>query len=359
MLNWKDRIHPLAGGAEEYTQQVARRLAERGHDITLFVAAVEGQPENETVDGYRVVRRGTRYTVYAEARRFWHAEGEGNFDVVVDECNTRPFLSPRYVRTVPVVGLIHQVAKEVWRFEMPFPIAIAGRYVFESKWLREYSDIPVMTISESSADSLRAYGVRNLIVLPIGADATQRPDVERADLPTVLFLGRLSRNKRPDDALRAFDLLRRTVPNARLWVMGDGPMRSKLEKALPPGAEVLGHVSHDERQRRLAAAHVLVATSVREGWGLNVSEAAAVATPTIGYRVDGLRDSIPSSGGHLVDPDPASLARALVEFFAGRLPLTPRISTVAWAEVGDAVETVLAGLVAERAGGGRSRGAIS
>ena len=51
-----------------------------------------------------------------------------------------------------------------------------------------------------------------------------------------------------------------------------------------------------------ARAHVLVATSVREGWGLNVSEAAACGTPAIGYSVPGLVDSIPASGGALVEP---------------------------------------------------------
>lgn len=319
--------------------------------MTLFVAAVEGQPEREVVDGYNVIRRGSRLRVYAEAKKYWETEGEGNFDVVVDECNTRPFLTPRYVTSVPVVALIHQVAKEVWRFETPMPMALAGRYLFEPRWLREYRDIPVMTISESSADSLRAYGIQHLIVLPIGADEVEQPHVAKSTQPTVVFLGRLSQNKRPDDALEAFAQLRGSVPDARLWMMGDGPMRERLELALPDGAEILGHVPWDERQRRLAQANVLVATSVREGWGLNVSEAAAVGTTSIGYRVDGLRDSIPASGGHLVDPNPTSLAHALVDFFHERLVLAPQVSTVSWAEVGDAVERVVLEVVSTGHGG--------
>lgn len=345
ILNWKDRTHPLAGGAEEYTQQVARRLVELGHDVTLFVAAVEGQPETDVVEGYRVMRRGGRFTVYAAAKRFWKSSDAGRFDVVIDECNTRPFLTPRYVRGVPVVGLIHQVAKEVWRYEMPLPVAVAGRYVLEPKWLRGYRDVPVMTISESSAESLRSYGIRTTFVLPIGADDVVRPDVEKCDEPTVIFLGRLSRNKRPDHAIRAVDLVRETHPGVRLWVLGDGPMRADLQKSLPAGCELFGRVSFAERQRRLAQAHVLVATSVREGWGLNVSEAAAVGTPSIGYRVDGLRDSVPASGGLLVDPDPRALAAGLVAFFEGATPLEPRISTVSWDAVGDAVDAHLRDVV--------------
>jgi glycosyltransferase involved in cell wall biosynthesis len=137
-------------------------------------------------------------------------------------------------------------------------------------------------------------------------------------------------------------------------MMGDGPMRAKLAAVAGLDVEVLGHVPSVERARRLAAGHVLVATSIREGWGLNVSEAAAMGTPTIGYRVDGLCDSIPASGGHLVDPDPPSLAAALGAFFAGSLTMTPKISTVLWPAVGDAVERVL-----QDVAGGWSAGAAA
>ncbi len=59
--------------------------------------------------------------MYREARRFWKREGEGAFDVVLNEVNTRPFMTPRYVRDVPIVALIHQVAGEVWNYETPLP----------------------------------------------------------------------------------------------------------------------------------------------------------------------------------------------------------------------------------------------
>jgi len=341
ILNWKDMKHPQAGGAEVYAERVAACLVDRGHAVTLFAAAVDGMPERDEGAGYTIVRRGGRFGVYSEARRFWRTEGEGRFDVVVDQCNTRPFLTPRYVESAAVVGLFFQVAREVWRYEMPLPLALVGRHVLEPWWLRSYRDVPVMTISPSSASSLQAYGLRNIVVVPVGHDEVASVDHPKATVPTVAFLGRLSRNKRPDHAVEAFERLRRSRPDAQLWIMGDGPMHGDLERRAGKGIEVLGRVPFTERQRRLAASHVLVATSVREGWGLNVSEAAAVGTPTIGYAVDGLRDSIPASGGHLVQEDPGCLAAALSDFFDGELQLRARESTVDWAQVADAVEKVL------------------
>jgi len=87
---------------------------------------------------------------------------------------------------------------------------------------------------------------------------------------------------------------------------------------------------------------------VREGWGLNVSEAAACGTPSIGYAAPGLVDAVPASGGALVEPTPHALAEALRDYFAGKLVLEPRVSTVPWAEVADVVERRLAEVLTDR-----------
>ena len=71
ILNWKDLAHPAAGGAEVFTERVARELVSRGHTVTLFAAAVTGKPARELVEGVEIVRRGGRLGVYRQARRFW------------------------------------------------------------------------------------------------------------------------------------------------------------------------------------------------------------------------------------------------------------------------------------------------
>jgi glycosyltransferase involved in cell wall biosynthesis len=76
-----------------------------------------------------------------------------------------------------------------------------------------------------------------------------------------------------------------------------------------------------------------------------VSEAAACGTPSIGYRVAGLVDSIQAAGGALVEPRPEALGEALVDFFAGRLSIEARVATVPWPDVADAVERRLTRVV--------------
>lgn len=338
IFNWKDLAHPAGGGAEVFTEEVARALVARGHHVTLFAAAVDGRPALEVVGGVHIVRRGGRAGVYRAARRFWSKQAPNSYDVVIDEINTRPFMTPRWIRDTPIVVLIHQLAREIWFYEAPFPLAVLGRYVLEPLWLRAYRDVPAMTVSQSSADSLtRDHGWRDVTVVPEGHTPHPVPSVAKEAAPTVVFLGRLVRMKRPEHAIAAFRVLARDVPSAALWMIGDGPLRERLRAAAPANVTFLGRLGRDELLDRLARAHVLVATSVREGWGLNVSEAAACGTPSIGYAVPGLVDAVPASGGALVEPTPETLGHALADYFGGRLDLEPRVSTVPWPEVAGAV----------------------
>jgi glycosyltransferase involved in cell wall biosynthesis len=229
---------------------------------------------------------------------------------------------------------------------MPFPVSFFGRHLLEPWWLRAYRNVPALTVSESSAESLRRYhGWRDLTVVPEGYTPHPISEVAKEPEPTAIFVGRLVAMKRPEDAIEAIRLVAERVPQARLWIVGDGPMLERLWADAPAQAEFLGRLERDELLARLARAHVLVATAVREGWGLTVSEAAACGTPSIGYAVPGLLDSIPASGGALVDPAPAALADALARFFTGALDLDPVISTVPWSKVASAVEDRLTAAV--------------
>jgi len=316
IANWKDSAHPAAGGAEVYTHEIARRWVRWGHQVTLFAAAVEGRPAREDVDGVMVVRQGSRTGVYGALRRRWPGWRDA-FDVVVDEVNTRPFLTPRFV-TVPVVALAHQVAREIWHYETPLPVALLGRHILEPRWLRVYRDIPTLTISRSSAESLRGYGLRDVHVVPVGVDAPPvhvLPPKER--LPTVVVCGRVAGVKRPEQVLEAFARVRRRLPEARLWMVGDGPLRRRLQRRGDPGVTWWGRVDRDTKYALLARAHVQALASVREGWGLVVDEAASVGTPTVAYDRPGLRDAVPAARGVLVEARPAALAAELVRGLSG------------------------------------------
>lgn len=358
VCNWKDRHHPAAGGAEVYTWQVVRRWAAQGHEVSWFAAEVPDRPRQEVDEGVRVFRGGSRLGVYRAARQFAEAQGPGSFDLVVDEVNTRPFGTPGWRdpsgKPFPVVALVHQLAKEVWHAELPWPLASLGRWWLEPRWYRPYRDIPVLTISPSSEQSLRDIGLRDVTQVGQGvATPLRQPGAPRAEVPTLLFVGRLCGSKRPDHTLHAFALLRESLPEARLWMVGDGPLRPRLQARAPKGVQFFGRVDEATKHRLMSEAHALVLTSVREGWGLVVDEAAALGTPTVAYDRPGLCDSVPAARGVLTSPTP----RALAEVLCDRLPAwyqRPaergwRGGAASWDDVADEVLTVARAGLARRA----------
>ena len=318
IFNWRCWINPQMGGAEVFTREVAKRWVKAGHEVTLFTSEFPSCKREEFLDGVKVFRAGGKYSVYWKAKKYYKKcfSREG-YDVVIDEINTRPFLTPRFVNNGErVVALIHQLAREYWFYETPFPISYVGYHFLEDRWLRNYVDVPTATVSESTRQDLLSLGFKRVFVVPEGLNFTPLSEVpEKEEFHVVVYAGRLKRAKRPDHAIKAFKIVKEKFQNAELWVIGDGPFRKDLERMAEEGVKFFGGLSNEDRRRLLARAWVLVNPSVREGWGLNVIEANALGTPCVAYDVVGLRDSVRNgeTGLLVVDGDVETLADAIIK----------------------------------------------
>lgn len=300
-FNWRDIRNPDAGGAEVFTHEVCKRLIKNDgiESITLFSSAFDGCKNEEIVDGVRIVRAGSKYGVYRKAREFYH-QHKNDFDLVVDEVNTKPFDTPSFVHDKPVIALIHQLAREFWFYETRFPINVIGYFILENYWLRKYRQVPTITVSNSTKEDLAKLGFQHVTVVPEGIGFSPLQTLPEKELdPTVLFVGRLKKAKKPDDAIRAFKIIKDEMPAAKLWVVGAGYMMAKLRsitsEMFPNSSSdimLLGKKSASEKLELMSRAHVLLVPGVREGWGLVVTEASAMGTPAVAYDVPGLRDSV-------------------------------------------------------------------
>lgn len=336
MLNWRYVDHPQAGGAEIVTHEVLRRLAGHGHAVTCFTAAHDGAPATSEIDGVRIVRQGRQWSVHVRAWR-WLRVRLDEFDRIVDQTNTIPFLTPLYARRHDPTLFIHQLAREYWFRESPglFKLVAPLGYLAEPVYLRVYRRSPVITVSPSSAADLERLGIggRGLTImpqaLPFPADAA--PAVKAEGAPRIVAIGRLTPAKFVEEAIRAFALLRRRhEPEATMVVAGSGDpayrreLEALAEREAPGAVRFAGRVDEADKLDLLRDAHLHVFASHREGWGLTVTEAAAVGTPSVGYDAPGVRDSI---------GDPASLApigdvEALSERMASILADPARYETV-------------------------------
>jgi glycosyltransferase involved in cell wall biosynthesis len=332
LLNWRDIRSPRAGGAEALTFEVARRLVHKGHRVTWFTSEAPSLPPREVVDGIEIVRRGSEFTTRFHAPGFART---GSWDVIVEEINTLPYFSHLWADE-PTVLFIPQIAREVWWYEAPAPLALIGR-VLEPGYLSSYRRVETITISRSTRDDLRELGFRAPIhIIPMATGSPALPELGPKDATGELaIVGRLVRSKRVDHAIRALAEVRRRVPHATLTVVGVGPELDRLrETAAVEGVagavDFTGRVSETEKLAILQRASLLVACAVREGWGLTVTEAARVGTPSACYAIPGLRDSvIDGRTGVLTPESPTALAEAIVGVL-GDPVLYDRLREAAW-----------------------------
>jgi glycosyltransferase involved in cell wall biosynthesis len=148
--------------------------------------------------------------------------------------------------------------------------------------------------------------------------AAEAPLRRAAEAPTILWMGRLTGQKRPDLALEALARVRRHL-DARLWLCGAGRLGGAVERriadlGLSGAAESLGFV--DNPYSLIRQADLFLLTSDFEGLPNALIEAQGLGLPAVATRCPYGPDEIVEDGvtGRLVPPgDPEGLAAAILE----------------------------------------------
>jgi len=119
------------------------------------------------------------------------------------------------------------------------------------------------------------------------APAISRSDFDTPkDAPLILCLGRLHPVKGLDTAIKSL----KDVPDAYLWIAGDGPLKSELEQ-LTDELELTSRVRflgwRTDKEALLATADIVLFPSRQEGFGNVILEAWASKTPMVATRAEG------------------------------------------------------------------------
>lgn len=302
-FSWKDSSHPLSGGAETVSTQIRERLARDGHNVRLITSQYPGSASKDSVKGVEIFRAGGRFGVYVKARRLFKKNFKGWPDIIIDEMNTIPFGAALYTKGIANVLLTYQLAREVWFYQMAPPFSWIG-YVFEPLYLRLMSAkyARALTESKSTADDLCRYGFSpdKVHVFRVGMELEPIQDLGVNKISHLILVhGSIRPMKRTLDAIKAFEHARDIDPDLELVVSGDatGNYGDKVRKYVnqsrhSTNIKLVGRVSSDEKIALMQEAAVILVTSVKEGWGLIVTEANSQGTPAIAYDTDGLRDSV-------------------------------------------------------------------
>jgi glycosyltransferase involved in cell wall biosynthesis len=320
-LNWKDINHPLAGGAEVVTHELCKKLVEEGNQVTLLTSQYQDAKDTDEIDGIKIVRVGENKFLHGfQANWYYTKHLKNQFDIIIEEVNTAPYFINFSKGKEKVFLFYHQLARQVWFFETKLPLNLIGYYLLEplACFLQSRFKSTTITISDSTKNDLIKLGFKKEKIKIITEFIDNKPLVSlEKSLPkdpnfTVLYHGSLREMKRPDEVVKAFGLFVKKYPQSQLWISGGGDQSELISIAMSSNflekVAFFGRTGDHQKLELMQKSTVLCATSVKEGWGLIVTEANSMGTPAIVYNVDGLRDSAKSGGNWIVEENPEALA---------------------------------------------------
>lgn len=323
VVNWRDIKNPNVGGAEVNFQEIFSRLVLKGHEVTLLCSRHDRTfPEEEWIDGIRIIRRGNRNTFNYTVPRVYRQEfSDSSIDILVEDCNKIPFYTPLYVHH-PLFVIIHHLHGTSIYGDAFLPAAM---YVHLTERLIPffYKGVPFVTVSESTKNELVRKGLRadDIEVVHNGVDhESYSPDESvRSKLPSIACVTRLKKYKGVHLLLHAMKYVLKEIPDAKLVVGGSGDFAPKLHKLtqklkLEHCVEFTGYLTVKQKVDVYRHAQVVVNPSAKEGWGLTVIEANACGTPVVAAEVQGLTDSVLDGETGFLYPhsDVEAMARQIV-----------------------------------------------
>jgi glycosyltransferase involved in cell wall biosynthesis len=318
VVAWRDFDDPEAGGSELHANRVMSAWSRAGLDLSMTTSSVpEGRPVIRR-NGYRVVRRAGRYSVFPRTMLSGALGRIGTGDGLVEIWNGMPFFSPLWAHC-PAIVFLHHVHAEMWKMVLPAGMAECGYAIEHRAAPPVYRRSRIVTLSASSKQEIvqrLRIPVDRVSVATPGVEPQFSPAGERSDVPLVVAVGRLVPVKQFHLLVEALVAMKHDHPDLEAVIAGEGYERPALEDLIRRrGAEswisLPGYLPEQTLIGLYRRAWVLASTSLREGWGMTVTEAGACGTPSVVSDISGHRDAVLDGVTGMLADDTTSLVRGL------------------------------------------------
>jgi glycosyltransferase involved in cell wall biosynthesis len=332
---------PDVGGPATHGPDFARFLVARGHAVHV-VTMGDGQPAERPCE-VEVVSRGLPFPVRYGQVALRGARAARRADVLYASATyaaaataataaRRPFVAklvsdPAYERAQRY-GRFHGSLEEFQGASTP---AVRALKALRTRALRTARTIVVP--SAYLAAIAAGWGLRRerLHVLTNPAPPPREVEREQLEPGTFVFVGRLTRQKALGTAIAAIA----RVPEARLVLVGDGPERALLDRAVAESgaAERIsfrGALSRDEALRTVAGADAALLSSDWENLPHSAVEALSVGVPVVSTAVGGVPEVVrDGENGLLVAPGRVDELAAAIGRIVGEAGLRGRLAAAA------------------------------
>ena len=339
---------PEINGVAMTFGHIASELGRRGHQVTVCRPRRDDLPNGAAhpefhevalpglpIPGYPLLRLGL--PAGGRLRRRWQAERPDLVHVVTEGPLGTSAVTAARELDVPVTSSFHTNFHAYTRHYGFAPLHRAAL-----GWLRHVHNRTVRTFAPTAelCTELQGLGFSGLRVLSRGVDTTQFNPAHASpalratwgagpDDPVVLHAGRMAAEKNYPLLFRAFAALRAAQPRCRFVLVGDGPLRSRFERAHPE-YRFTGFIPREELARHYASADLYVHASLTETFGNVLTEAMASGLAVAGFDYAAARQFIRDGENGLTVPcdRPDQLIAAAVRL-AADAPLRTRLRRAA------------------------------
>ena len=326
VLQVVQRFYPELGGLETHVAEVTSRLRDMPDiEITILTTDRSGAlPPEEWINGVRVLRRRS----YPEHKDYYFSPGligvirNGGWDLVHLQ-GGQTF--------VPLIGMAAALSARI-----PYVLTFhTGGYSTAGRSLMGKVRVQALRPLLSRAARLIAVSrfEKKAFVADTRIDADHFAVINNGGaLPavppgvhpvpgTIISSGRLEKYKGHHRAIEALPLVRQSIPQARLTILGGGPYEPELHALAArlgvTDAVTIRHLPPAQREQMaqiLAGSSLLVALSSYEAHPVGIMEALALGLPVLGCDVAGIGDLVEDGlvQGIDVDATPAQVATAMV-----------------------------------------------
>lgn len=317
-------LEATVGGVALHARLVAAGQARRGYDVAIagpqsrsdglsdprFWAEVEAAGVVPIVVGFRKLPVSPRNV--RTARRLREHISSWQPDIVHSHSLTagavaRPMakgLGPRTVHTPNGVRFAAQRRSAGWFAELAV-----------ERLMAPFTDFVIATCPSESGVLRRAYRSTPMAEVPNCIEVSSEDPPPLPDRAAVAWVGRLSREKQPDQAVRIFADVRRRRPDVEATIVGDGPHAGRINdliRRVDPGIKLVRGGAPGVEV--IARSSVLLMTSEREGGPHVILEAMSLGRPVVAPDVVGCKDMVVHGRtGFIFAPDSPSEAVGYLE----------------------------------------------
>lgn len=356
---------------------IARELAARGHDLTIYRPRRDDLPQPESALSYRVMSLpGLPIPGYPllrlglpagrTLRKLWREDPPDLVHVATEGPLGATAVTAARSLGLPVSSSFHtnfHTYTRSYGYGAFHRLTLAWLRYVHNRTQRTFAPTPEL------CTELATYGFRDLAVLSRGVDTRQFDPSRRSselraswgaenDTPVVLHVGRMAAEKNYELVFRAFEAMRAANPRCRFVLAGDGPLKARLVREHPE-CIFAGFFSREEIGRYYASADIYIHASLTETFGNVLTEAMASGLAVAGFNYAAALKFIRHGENGLSVPcdQPAALIAAAVQLACDanlrqhlRLAARATVEPQSWSSVIAGFEADLAAVIAETRG---------